>query len=422
MKELSSPKNTTLPPKVCVLVDSVACFRRALDGATLVNKYLTKRGAQIIRQESIQDADFAIVVTCGFNEHAIRTGRTLIEHARTFLDDSRILVMGCIPGIATDSLFGTNVNSVPPRAYATVDAILERMGALVLDGPRFTDVNFGQSALSHSDATLNSTTFYISVSNGCAGNCSYCVIRNAIGKIQSKSLIGIRANIDNAFESGASAIYLGADDLGAWGIDRGDIFPNLLASALDSCVAAGEKQYIDLRNVINPIWLVKYKSQMEALFTSYSNRLPTLSIALQSGSPAVLRTCNRYDDVGCILEAIRGIHRANPALYSFGHLIVGLPTEGQSELEETLAFVDDSPINFWTCFKYSIHEPSKRYTSHQVDSNWKTFIRQAKMRGYYLKEKLDRVYIARKIDSRYITVNFTDVPNIGTSKENNCDC
>ncbi len=379
--------------------------------------YLSKRGAQVIGSESVQDADFAIVVTCGFNQYAVKSGRALIDHARAFLDDSRILVMGCLPGTAPDSLTGTRVNSVAPRAYGDVDEILARMGVLRSDGPRFSEVNNGRPGLSHRNGRLSTSTYYIRVSSGCAGKCSYCKIRDATGKNRSRALADIRAEITDALNNGMTAIYLGADDLGAWGIDRGDTFPKLLACTLDLCVAASGAHYVDLRNVINPVWLVKYRVELETLFRSHAERLPTLSVALQSASPTVLRACKRYHAVHSILETVRCLHQANPLLYSFGHLIIGLPYEGAAELEETLAFVDSSPIHFWTCFKYSNGGTGSQPEQSQVNANWETFIESARKRGYYVREQSDRVYVARKLDPRYITIEFRKNSRIEVPEE-----
>lgn len=376
-----------------------------------------QHGAQVIGSENIQDANFAIIITCGFNDYAVTTGGRLVDYARTFMDDSHILIMGCIPGTAPESIASTELHMVAPRAYAHLDQILAQMGILKEDGAHFVDMNIGQLGLAHEYATLSPSTFYISVSNGCAGNCTYCEIRHAIGKIQSRPLETIQTHIDQALADGAGAVYLGSDDLGAWGIDRGEKFPALLEAALASCGRAGAEQYVDLRNVINPVWLVKYEDELENLFSKHAARLPALSVALQSGSPKVLRWCQRYAHTERMQHAVQTLQKANPSLYSFGHLIIGLPPEGPGELEQTLRFMDESAIDFWTCFRYSSASKDDIDERTRIEANWASFIHQAGQQGYMVQEKPDRVYAARKLDPRFNTIEFPDAAQEHQSQE-----
>ena len=104
-------------------------------------------------------------------------------------------------------------------------------------------------------------SFYIKISTGCKGICSYCVIKKAIGSLKSKTLNECIKEFEKGLEKGHDYFILDCDDTGAFGLDKkNDNLPKLLEK-----LSKYPKTYkIVIRN-LHPEWIVKYINELELI-------------------------------------------------------------------------------------------------------------------------------------------------------------
>lgn len=399
---------------VCIIQDNKSCLRRSLDRVNIVK--LLEKEQYILPEDKISEADYIIIITCGFNEVARDDGLKLIKKARQYVEESHILVMGCLPGVIPEFFLNSSTRFVRPADYYKLPDTIKEMGLSIVDDEKSVhlQMNSGSTKLYQNDISLSYNSYYLNVSKGCLGDCSYCEIKKAVGRLVSRPLMELIQEVKNSINNGAKSIYLGADDLGAWGLDIGYTFPVLLTNIIhvfkkmeqEKCLKQGYF-FIDLRNVIHPRWFVKYYNEFFNLMKMYKKRFPYISLAMQSGSAEILARYHRYNNVSLVLKTIKSFYSVNASLYGFGHMIVGAPYESYEDINSTIEFIEKSPIQFWTCFQYSMKEKNDEEIK-KGNCNWKYFVDRISKSTFKVKMEKGRVYVAKELCAECIFINFDE--------------
>ena len=77
--------------------------------------------------------------------------------------------------------------------------------------------------------TLDSTSAYVKVAEGCQHNCAFCIIPAIRGKLRSRSVESVHVEVQNLVKNGVKEVVLIAQDLAAYGRDQDkeDLLPLL---------------------------------------------------------------------------------------------------------------------------------------------------------------------------------------------------
>ena len=350
---MKQPRDPTKKPSRVFVLTNADCTRRRLDVARLQNYFLANGCALAA---SAAEADTVVLVTCAYTR---KSEDLAVEMARDLgCGPGRLIVAGCLPAINPRRLKTVfSGEAVPTHALAEIDRCFPEFAvpfAAVEDGHRAPPAalvpstrpsvllrTIGSRPLFAARMFLKKRAvdrfrrkqYYIRTSWGCRGACSYCVIREAIGPLQSKPVEDCRRELLAAVASGQASVVLDGDDLGAYGLDRGSTLPELLRALF----AADGGCVLDIEE-INPRWLVAYAGELVPILAT--QRVRSLCCCLQSGSGRVLRLMNRYAETEKISAALGRIRAAAPALRLSAHVIVGFPSETEAEFEETIRAVE----------------------------------------------------------------------------------
>ncbi len=185
----------------------------------------------------------------------------------------------------------------------------------------------------------------IRVSWGCNNNCSYCGIRSAVGRLHSKPLETCRNELLEGLGKGLTDFEIIADDVGAYGLDIGLTFPDLLNVL---CDVQGD---YDLRVWnLSPVWLVRYLAE---LIPSFQNgKILEVHCPVQSGSSGILKAMNRYSNVVEIGNAIGKLRSVAPQLRLTTDIILGFPGETEADVEKTIEFIRSTRFRMIDIFIY----------------------------------------------------------------------
>lgn len=172
----------------------------------------------------------------------------------------------------------------------------------------------------------------VRISWGCNQKCSYCGIRTAVGKFRSKPMEVCRDEFLRGVSKGYTEFEIIADDVGAYGIDIGKKFPDLLNELLS---IPGD--YHVLIWNLSPVWLVH--NQDNFLQILEKQKINRIHFPAQSGSCSLLKAMNRYSDVVKTTETLLLCKKHSPGLILTTDLIVGFPGETDEDIEATIEFV-----------------------------------------------------------------------------------
>ncbi len=186
----------------------------------------------------------------------------------------------------------------------------------------------------------------VRVSEGCAGHCSYCGIKRAIGKIQSKPIARICDELKLLAGARRYRLNLCSSDIGAYGMDIQSDFPELVNTIL----MFDSRFRIEFLQDLNPFWACYYQKQLVDLVGS--NRILSILMPVQSGSPRILKLMRRELDLKRFRQVIQDIRKKDPRVRLKTQVIIGFPGETQEDFRDTLTYLDGCRFDQVDAFAY----------------------------------------------------------------------
>ncbi|MBU2522679.1 MAG: tRNA (N(6)-L-threonylcarbamoyladenosine(37)-C(2))-methylthiotransferase [Nanoarchaeota archaeon] len=170
------------------------------------------------------------------------------------------------------------------------------------------------------------------ISEGCVGDCSFCIVRAAKGPLYSYPQDEILKNVKQDLEAGCKEIWITSQDCSAYGLDdsKKSQLPPLLKEILK--IKGKFKLRLGMSNPNHILPILKdlieiYKDEKIFKF---------LHIPLQSGSDSVLESMSRHYKSNDFVKIIEEFRKAIPEITISTDIIVGYPTETEKDFEETL--------------------------------------------------------------------------------------
>jgi len=299
-------------------------------------------------------AEVAIINTCGFIDTAKTEAINHILELAGFKGPNglqRIIVTGCfgqrygeeilweMPEV--DGVLGTGsyyeiVNAVERvlrgeqvAIFGDIDAPLEERERIVTDAPGWA---------------------YLRIADGCDNRCAYCVIPSLRGKFRSRSMESLLREARRLVEDGAGELILVAQDITQYGMDQyGERRLPALICALSEIPGL---KWIRL-HYLYPDGI---DDALIAAIRDTEQVLPYLDIPVQHINDNILAAMNRRTTGGEIRSLFAKLRDALPGLVLRTSLITGLPGEGEAELDELAAFLNETQIQRVGVFPYSPQE------------------------------------------------------------------
>jgi len=367
---------STFPQKVYIESTYGACNRRKLDAQRLV-LFFKANGYSVVANP--EGADVIFLVTCAVSNDRENGSIRRICDLKKF--HGELIVCGCLPGINQERLSSVhNGKSIPTLKLFSMDDYFPNMQVKFTELgdanyylPTYKRVfsnDFIQTVRSKWNSleglslnyiirkkipgfirglttkkNIESTHFPIRISWGCNANCSYCSIRFAVGKFQSKPLETCRNELLEGLRRGARKIELIADNVGMYGLDIDRTFPDLL-NILTEVDGDFDIQIWNL----SPVWLVKY--QVDLVPVLQKGKISEIHFPIQSGSEKILKAMNRYSNVGKTKESISVLKKHSPHLTLTTDIIIGFPGETEEDVNKTIELIRFARFRMIDIFKY----------------------------------------------------------------------
>ncbi len=369
------------------------CSRRGLDAAR-IKSYLSANGME--EADEAADADLIVVVSCGLTEVETAKVQACLKEAGKW--DGELILYGCLPAMDPDALDGIFMGKIiVTKEMEKFDEVLN-LPVKITDIPDANNamLHFGEVSSQNGNPNINlthipgkgamrwtrylkwktkwyllhtkyslkkafetksienipngigfdNTLFSVRSSTGCAGNCSFCVIKKAIGKHKSKPLDQIADEVKRAVAQRMYKINILSSDTGAYGVDSKSSFPEMLHTILN----VDKRVNIAFVQDVNPAWLCKYVDELTELVKT--RRIKSILSPIQSGSPRVLKLMRRYHDIERMVSAFNQLKAAYPGLKIRTQVIVGFPTETEEDFQATLELIKRCRFDEIDIFEY----------------------------------------------------------------------
>jgi len=430
-------------------VENFGCRATQADGAAIEGQF---RDRGLERATALSQAQIVVVNTCTVTSSADQDARAAIRRIHRENPGCEILVTGCyaqrapeelasLPGVRwvvgnshkhkvaevavsrtwQSELPGPRTNSEMRTALASqiheqsFSAATSAAGAtnfvpLTSLTPEARSQVFVSDIFAHTelmaapvfDAANERTRPNLKVQDGCDNRCSFCVIPYVRGQNRSLRLEEVIREVETLVASGFREVVISGINLGRWGrdFDPPMRFEDLVWTILEKT----SLQKLRISSVEPMDW----SDDLIQLIAGSRRIAKHAHLPMQSGSDRVLRRMHRKYRPWHYCEKIEKIRAAMPGAAIGADVMVGFPSETDSEFEETRRLIEELPFTYLHVFTYSARPSTPAATMpNQVPA------RVARERNCILRElaaqkklEFQRSFVGRTVDA--ITLNVFD--------------
>ena len=330
---------------------SLGCPKNQVDLDVMVH-ILLSAGHETVAD--LAEADVILVNTCGFIESAKTEAIENILEACSYKQANpnlKVVVTGCLA-----ERYRSQIEEEIPEVDAVVgcasNKAIDSIVARLLNGEEHLesyglkkDFPLGGKRVIGTPAHYA----YLKIAEGCNNRCHYCAIPLIRGPLRSRTIPDIVAEARFLAGEGVKELIVVAQDITAFGADRGRVE---IAELLDALNAVEGIEWIRL--------LYAYPERITDAFIAAMTRnekvLHYLDVPIQHINSEMLRAMNRRGDRETVLDALTRLRAAMPDITLRTTLITGYPGETQAQFEELCEFVKDYAFDRLGCFAYSEEE------------------------------------------------------------------
>ncbi len=280
--------------------------------------------------QSEDEAQVIIVNTCTVKGPTENKIYAYIKKLRQDYPYKKLIITGCLPKVTPDRLLEFEVSQLSPD---NLDQIAEIVEEEINDNhlSLLTNNTLNRPKLSCQDRTSKLIEI-VPISQGCLGNCSYCIVKFARGRLKSYPAQDILRQIELSLARGAKEVWLTSQDTGCYGQDTGTNLVKLLKKILE---IESEKKFFIRLGMANPNQLKDYLNELIEIYKR-PKMFKFLHLPLQSGSDNILQAMNRKYTIKEYQELVEKIRKEIPQITLSTDVIVGFPGETEEDFQKTL--------------------------------------------------------------------------------------
>ena len=332
-----------------VFVISFGCASSLADGNTLAG-CLAKAGFEIV--DGMDNAQVVIVNTCAVKGP---TENRMISFLKKIPPGKKLVVAGCLPLINFPRLKReVRFDGVVGPAFGErIADVVKR----VLEGKKVVELSNALKTKPRLDLPCirqNRLVDVIPIAYGCLGECAYCCVRFARGKLRSYSIEEIVRRVKRSLNEKVKEIWLCSQDTAIYGWDLGVNLPKLLREVcslnLDGfLVRVGMMRPDHTLEILDELVEVYAEFGGEKRFSEIAEGEERggclfwfLHLPVQSGDDNVLTRMKRgytVSDFKRIIEIFR--HKLGRSLCLATDVIVGFPGETEEAFKNTLKLIEE---------------------------------------------------------------------------------
>ena len=295
-----------------------------------------------------EDADIILLNSCTVTSTSDHKVKQTLHKARREHPHAVIVLTGCMPQAfpelaedLTDAdivLGNSNRSSLLPHILQYLST-RQRIIDIV---PHQTKEKFESMSVEN---FYERTRAFIKIQDGCNRFCSYCIIPYARGRVRSKPLDDLIAEVTQLAEEGYKEIVLTGINLSAFGQDI-----NLhLCDAVEAVCAINGIERVRLGS-LEPEQL----SEDVIIRLSKQQKLcPQFHLSLQSGCDETLKRMNRHYTTEEYRTIVQNLRNAFDNAAITTDIMVGFPGETEEEFMQSLEFAKEISFSKVHVFAYS---------------------------------------------------------------------
>jgi len=359
-----------------VAIVTMGCARNEVDSEELAGR-LAAEGWTLV--ESADDAEVAVVNTCGFIESAKKDSVDALLEANSLKGHGTtkaVVAVGCMA-----ERYGKELAEALPEAdailgfddYQDISAKLnsilsgnshqshtpqDRRALLPITPVARAEARREVRDAEHKSAVGAGGSLFrkrlgnapwapLKIASGCDRRCSFCAIPYFRGSFVSRPPQEILEEAQWLAANGVSELFLVSENTTSYGKDLGDL--KLMEKILHQFTEIPGVERVRL-SYLQPAEV--RPSLLQAMIET-NKVAPYFDLSFQHTSPSVLRRMRRFGDSEKFLHLINQIRALSPEAGIRSNFIVGFPGESQEDFDDLSNFIASAKLDAIGVFGYS---------------------------------------------------------------------
>jgi threonylcarbamoyladenosine tRNA methylthiotransferase CDKAL1 len=310
-----------------VYVEVYGCSANQAD-AEIASGLLTEAGHLLVGSE--EEADVSVIMTCIVKTPTeIKIARRLRE---LVVAGRKVVIAGCMPKALRSLVeeIAPNASMVGPDDLVMMPEAVEK----TCKGRRVIFLDGSSPNRTLLPRERHSSVIHIApIASGCLGNCSYCIVKRARGRLYSFPSEGIVEDARRAVHSGCKEIWITAEDTAAYD-SNGVRLPELVER-----INGIEGRFMIRIGMMTPNTALPIIDRLVDSF-KLEKVFRFLHVPVQSGNDEVLSLMRRKYIITEFKEVIEVGRKAIPNLGISTDLICGFPGETEAQFKDSLSLVE----------------------------------------------------------------------------------
>ncbi len=340
-----------------VALISLGCSKNLVDSEVML-KIIGDSDYTLVND--INDADIAIINTCGFIESAKQ------ESIDTIISAGELKKAGKLTGIIAAGCLAERYNSqllellpeldgvIGVGDYKNINGVLEKLnsGEKILEFGHQEEIDINQLPRVISTGAFSA---YIKIAEGCDNRCTYCAIPSIRGKYRSRRFEDIIAEAKTLAAVGIKELNVIAQDTTRYGID---LYGELKISEL----------LVELEKIEGFQWIRllysypdSFSDELIQVIKNSKHICHYLDIPIQHANNRILKKMGRRTNQNELVSLIEKLRKEIPDIIIRTSIIVGFPGEEEESFEDLYYFVKKMKLDRMGVFTYSREEGTPAY-------------------------------------------------------------
>ncbi len=321
----------------------------------------------IAKANADETADIVVVNSCTVTAQSDHKVRQTLHRAKKDNPGAIAVITGCmVQAFPEDSERLTDAdiilgNSERKNMFDHIMNFLSTKQRIVDVKPHEKEEKFEQMKVS---SYSERTRAFVKIEDGCNRFCSYCIIPYARGRVRSKTMEDLKAELSELAANGYKEIVLTGINLSCYGQEFG-------LNLCDAIEAACETDGIE-RVRLGSLEPEQLSQDVINRMARQEKLCPQFHLSLQSGSDGTLKRMNRHYTCDEYREIVANLRKAFDNVAITTDIMVGFAGETEEEFSESLAFAEEIAFAKVHVFAYSRRPGTRAYDApNQVNNRTK---------------------------------------------------
>jgi tRNA-2-methylthio-N6-dimethylallyladenosine synthase len=348
-----------------LFIESYGCAMNFSD-SEIVASILTNEGYNTT--QILEEADLVLVNTCSIRDKAEQTIRKRLEKynaVKRINPGMKVGVLGCMAErLKSQFLEQEKIVDmvVGPDAYKDIPNLLKEVndGRDAINVILSKDETYGD--VSPVRLNSNGVTAFVSITRGCDNMCTFCVVPFTRGRERSREPKSILEEIETLHKNNYKEVTLLGQNVDSYLWYGGGLkkdFEN--ASDIQKATSVDFAQLLEMCAIRFPRMRFRFSTsnpqdmheEVLHVIAKYDNVCKHVHLPVQSGSNRILHEMNRQHTREEYMSLIDKIKEIIPNCSISQDLIIGFPTESDSDHQDTLDLMNYVQYSFGFMYSYS---------------------------------------------------------------------